>query len=138
MRPIKPGQTVREVTETIAKPDGVDVDQLSLDGSRLAPDEIFGGYFQSPDKVFTVSKSLRPADLPSSPDRRLHPAPPLGRLHRMVLPLQNLLLPGLRQPLRFAVPMPWLMLISRNRAVRFPALRRRAHGLRLESGTSGR
>jgi serine/threonine protein kinase len=70
---VRGGQTVQQVIDFIAEQTGADVDQVSLNGSFLTPDDSFDDFYDSVNQVFVFSKgsalsgSPPPEPSPSSP-----------------------------------------------------------------------
>jgi hypothetical protein len=67
MRVLEAGQTIQQVIDTIAKLNGADIDQLSLYGIFLDPDQKFDDYHESKNQLFIFSKATASSRLPSPP-----------------------------------------------------------------------
>ena len=57
MRTIEAGQTIQQVIDCIARLNGVDIDQLSLNDCILDPDGLLADYYDSQDQLFVLSKA---------------------------------------------------------------------------------
>jgi hypothetical protein len=60
-RLIDRGQTVQEMISFIARMDGVDVNELSLDDAEIPPEESFDRSYESKDQLFVCAKASTPA-----------------------------------------------------------------------------
>jgi hypothetical protein len=76
LRMVNRGQTVQEVISFIGQIEGLDINKLSLDGFRLAPDDLFDDFYESKDQLFVFSTSESP-----SPPKPTSPVPPPERPH---------------------------------------------------------
>jgi hypothetical protein len=63
LRKVNRRQTVQDVIEFIGQIERADLNQISLDGFRLAPEDFFDDFYESKDQFFVFSK----ADFTSSP-----------------------------------------------------------------------
>jgi hypothetical protein len=62
---IEAGRTIQQVIDFIAKLNGLDVDQLSLNDGVLDPDKPLDAYSDSPDHLFVFSKALQDRPVPA-------------------------------------------------------------------------
>jgi hypothetical protein len=57
LRMVSRGQSVQEVISLIEQMDGADISELSLDGSRVAPEDLFDDFSESKDRLFVFWRS---------------------------------------------------------------------------------
>jgi serine/threonine protein kinase len=67
LKSISRGLTVREVISAIRSCSACDVDEISLDGSTLHPDDDFDDFYESRNQIFVFSKVTQPSTQLSLP-----------------------------------------------------------------------